>query len=94
MVCHEKLLAMKYKDEAGQSHLYDTLRCLLEHNQNIAHTANALFIHRTTLLYRLDKIKAFLDSDLTDRDEILYLLLSFHLMDMESENLGNTPSKN
>ena len=86
MICHEKLLSLKYKDEAGQSHLYDTLRCFLEHNQNIAHTANALFIHRTTLLYRLDKIRAFLDSDLTDRDEILYLLLSFHLMDMESEN--------
>lgn len=86
MICHEKLLALKYKDESGQSHLYDTLRCFLEHNQNIAHTANALFIHRTTLLYRLDKIKAFLGSDLTDRDEILYLLLSFHLMDMESEH--------
>lgn len=86
MICHEKLLSLKYKDEAGQSHLYDTLRCFLEHNQNIAHTANALFIHRTTLLYRLDKIRAFLDSDLTDRDEILYLLLSFHMMDMESEN--------
>lgn len=86
MICHEKLLSLKYKDEAKQSHLYDTLRCFLEHNQNIAHTASALFIHRTTLLYRLDKIKAFLDSDLTDRDEILYLLLSFHLMDMEEEN--------
>ena len=86
MICHEKLLSLKYRDESGQSHLYDTLRCFLEHNQNIAHTANALFIHRTTLLYRLDKIKTFLGSDLTDRDEILYLLLSFHLMDMESEN--------
>ena len=86
MVCHEKLLSMKYKDEAKQSHLYETLRCFLEHNQNISHTASALFIHRSTLLYRLDKIKAFLDSDLTDRNEILYLLLSFHLMDMEEEN--------
>ncbi len=86
MVCHEKLLSMKYKDEAKQSHLYETLRCFLEHNQNISHTASALFIHRSTLLYRLDKIKAFLDSDLTDRSEILYLLLSFHLMDMEEEN--------
>ena len=38
------------------------------------------------VVYRLDKIKAFLDSDLTDRNEILYLLLSFHLMDMEEEN--------
>ena len=86
MVCHEKLLSMKYKDEAKQSHLYETLRCFLEHNQNISHTASALFIHRSTLLYRLDKIKAFLDSDHTDRNEILYLLLSFHLMDMEEEN--------
>ena len=46
MICHEKLLALKYKDETGQSHLYYTLRCFLEHNQNIAHTANALFIEQ------------------------------------------------
>ena len=27
-----------------------------------------------------------MDLDITDRNEILYLLLSFHLMDMEEEN--------
>ncbi|MCC2728898.1 helix-turn-helix domain-containing protein, partial [Blautia sp. MSK22_86] len=48
----------------------------------MSHTASALFIHRSNLLYRLDKIKAYLDSDLTDRNENLYLLLSFHRMDI------------
>lgn len=83
MICHEKLLSLKYADEAGHSHLYETLRRFLENHQNIARTSEALDIHRSTLLYRMDKIRAFLKSDLSDPPEILYLLLSFHLMELE-----------
>lgn len=89
MICHEKLLSLKYADEAGHSHLYETLRCYLENHQNIARTSEHLYIHRSTLLYRMEKIRDFLDSDLSDPSEILYLLLSFHLMDLEE----NQPSR-
>lgn len=84
MICHEPLLQLKYEDEANHSHLYETLRCYLEHHQSITQTAEALYIHRSTLLYRLDKIKAQLNTDFSDSDELLYLLLSFHLMEKES----------
>ena len=43
--------------------------------------AKKLFIHRSTLLYRLEKIRALLDSDLSDADELLYLSLSLRLLD-------------
>ena len=86
MICHEKLLDLKHESERSQSQLYQTLRCYLENQQNATRTANALFIHRSTLLYRLEKICRFLKSDLTDPDELLYLLLSFRLIDMEEQS--------
>ena len=83
MICHEKLLSLKYESENGSSQLYQTLRCYLENHQNASRTAAQLFIHRSTLLYRLERISRFLKSDLSDPDELLYLLLSFRLIDME-----------
>ena len=85
MVSHEKLLNLKYADEANHSQLYQTVRCYLEHHQSVTKTSEALFIHRSTLLYRLDKIKDILKTDFSDPDELLYLLLSFHLLDMEDQ---------
>jgi carbohydrate diacid regulator len=35
----------------------DTLQAFFEHNQNIQQTADELFIHRNTLIYRLTKIQ-------------------------------------
>ena len=85
MICHEKLLSLKYESENSQSPLYQTLRCYLENHQNATKTAQELFIHRSTLLYRLDRISQHLKSDLSDPDELLYLMLSFRLIDMEEQ---------
>lgn len=52
---------------------YRTLRVYLEENLNATQTARELYIHRSTLLYRLERIREILDSDLTDPDELLYL---------------------
>ena len=48
--------------------------------------SEALFIHRSTLLYRLDKIRHILKTDFSDPQELLYLLLSFYLIDMEERH--------
>lgn len=85
MICHERLLQMKYQDENSDSQLYETLRCYLENHQSATKTAQILYIHRSTLLYRLDRIRKFLKSDLSDPDELLYLLLSYRLMDEEEK---------
>ena len=51
----------------------------MEQGMNQIHTANALFIHRNTLKYRLAKISELTDIDLSDPDEKLYLSLSLRL---------------
>ena len=86
MICHERLLELKYEDETNHTELYQTARCYLELHQSIARTSEALFIHRSTLLYRLEKIRNILKTDFSDPQELLYLLLSFYLIEMEDKH--------
>ena len=83
MVCHEKLLLLRRSDKDKGTEYMKTLRIYLDNQCNVMQTSKQLFIHRSTVLYRLDKIKQILGSDLKDPDEILYLMLSFRLLDME-----------
>ena len=52
----------------------------LKNHLNAVQPARDLYIHRSTFLYRLKRIKAILESDLTDCDELLYLMISFCLL--------------
>lgn len=83
MICHEKILKLEQNDKNKNTEYMKTLRTFLDNQCNVLGTANKLFIHRSTLLYRLNKIKDILESDLKNPDEILYFMLSFHLIDIE-----------
>lgn len=83
MVSHEKLLQLKYADEENGTEYFRTLRLYLDNHFNAVQTARELFIHRSTFLYRLERIKAILGTDFTNSDENLYLMLSYRLLDRE-----------
>ena len=59
---------------------YAVLECYLEHNMNLLHTSEALFVHRTTLFNYLKEIRALIDADLDDPEARLRLLASFRIM--------------
>ena len=61
--------------------LVDTLKAYLECNCNLIRTAERLFLHKNTLLYRLNHIKSIIRCDLNDADERLLLMLSFKLLE-------------
>ncbi len=88
MICHENLLKLKEADEENQSEYMKTLRTYLDENLNATRTAEALFIHRSTLLYRLDKIKEILQCELDDPDENFYLSFSFRLLEQEDAEVS------
>lgn len=88
MICHENLLKLKEADEENQSEYMKTLRTYLDENLNATRTAEALFIHRSTLLYRLDKIKEILQYELDDPDENFYLSFSFRLLEQEDAEVS------
>lgn len=83
MICHEKLLFLKQMDEENGTEYMKTLKTYLDLHQNAVQSAKELYIHRSTFLYRLDKIKSILESDLEDPEELLYLELSFRLLEQE-----------
>ena len=56
---HQLSLGSELDDE-----LTSTALCFLENNLSISTTARALYIHRNTLIYRLDKIMQLTDLDL------------------------------
>ena len=56
----------------------ETLKSYLNNNFNLLKTADELFIHRNTLIYRLNKIKEILKNDLEDaryKNELLNSLM-------------------
>lgn len=83
MLCHEALLHLKAIDDTQNTNYLETLRTYLNNHLNAVQSAKDLFIHRSTFLYRLEKIKSILETDFDDPDEILYLLLSYRLLDLE-----------
>lgn len=85
MICHEGLLELKKHDEENQTQYMETLRVYLEQHLSATQAARELFIHRSTFLYRLDRIREILQSDLDDPEEIFYLELSFRLLEQKEE---------
>ncbi|MEB3103845.1 helix-turn-helix domain-containing protein [Ferviditalea candida] len=62
--------------------LFHTLRVFLSLNKNAKRTAEALFIHRSTLMYRLEKISELLGVNLDDADESFNLMMAYKLYDL------------
>lgn len=58
----------------------ETMEQYVKHHFNAVKTAGALFIHRSTFLYRLERIKTQFGLDLDDEDQsILHLMLSIRI---------------
>lgn len=67
------LLALENSQE-----LLRTIESYFTHNGNISQTSEALFIHRNTLIYRLERISTILNQDLENPETRLALQLALH----------------
>lgn len=85
MVCHPGLLKLRETDRSQHTEYYRTLQVYLEENESATQAARRLFIHRSTFLYRLERIQELLDSELQDPEERLYLSFSYRLLEKEQE---------
>ncbi|MEH7254062.1 helix-turn-helix domain-containing protein, partial [Neobacillus niacini] len=56
-----------------------TLENYFQNNLNISETAKAMFLHRNTLIYRIEKIKEILNSDLKNSEELLQIQLALKI---------------
>ena len=80
------LLALADHDREKGTQYFETLRAYLLHERDIPQTAQALIIHRTTLLYRLKKIQPLLGVDLDDPWQRLYLTLSLWILERQDDS--------
>ena len=76
-----QLLKLKSLDEEKGTDYYETLKAWLVNERNIPKTSEALIVHRTTLTYRLKKLREMIPMDLNDDATRLYLLFSYHLLE-------------
>jgi len=83
LVAPELRTLMDHDREKGTQY-FETLREYLLHERDIPRTSQALIIHRTTLLYRLEKIRTLIRTDLEDPWQRLYLILSLWILGHKS----------
>ena len=65
--------------------LFQTLNVYLQNNGNAKSTSEELFIHRSSLLYRLEKIESLLDVELDDSETRFNLIMAMKLYDLNRQ---------
>ena len=75
-------------DSLDQETLF-TIQKFFENNLNVSETSRKLFVHRNTLVYRLEKIKKLTGLDLRDFDDAIVFKVAL----MVNKYLNSTPVK-
>ena len=66
-------------DKNNNSELMLTLEKYLDNNLNIAGTAKELYIHRNTMIYRIDQIKNIIKFDSHNTDDVYIIRTAFYI---------------
>ncbi len=74
--CNEIVGKLVEYDRTQGTDLLETLTSYFAHNGNLSQTAEALFVHRNTLLYRMDRIREISGHDLDNPETRLSLQLA------------------
>jgi purine catabolism regulator len=72
----------------GADELLHTLEKFFEHNGNLSQTAEALFIHRNTLIYRMRRIATITNLNLDEPGNRLAIQLALHIYRMMGSKHG------
>lgn len=85
-VCSPKLVELKEYDASHNTDFYTTLRTYIDSHFNALETTRKLYIHRSTFLYRLERIRTVFAIDLDDPDELLHVMISMRLLDKTAQS--------
>ena len=76
-------------DALNNSNLVEVLDCYMKHNGSVQDTAEELFVHRNTLVYRLEKIKKITGLDLREFEDAIVFKVAL----MVKKYLSSNPVK-
>lgn len=79
---HPALAKLKQYDREKNSELYDTLYLYLLNERSVLQSAQAMHVHKNSLMYRLQRIQSIIDVNLDDPMTRIYLLLSYMMEDV------------
>jgi DNA-binding PucR family transcriptional regulator len=79
-LCPSGLIQMREYDQVHGTQYIFTLKTYFDQKFNATHAAKKMYIHRTTLLERLNKISSFLEMNLDDPRTRLYLMISLEII--------------
>ncbi len=77
---HPALWALKEYDKDKNNELIDTLEKYLSCNLNAVKTAEELYVHYKTVLYRLNRIKELTNLDIEDRGKMLEIEVGLKIL--------------
>ena len=80
LLCAGCIMDLAKRDKDAQVSYCDSLRIYLDCGMNMMETARLLNIKRNTFLARLERIMRFIDLDLDDADDRLYLQISLRMI--------------
>ena len=83
MVCDQGILKLREYDQKHRQDLYNTYYVYLKNNCKSVSAAKELFIHRSTFLYRLERIRGIMGQDPDNEQKHWYLMLSYKLLEQE-----------
>jgi len=78
--CHPALQVLRQYDKDNRSDLYNTLYTYLENQKSLVATAEKLYIHRNTLVYRINRIQELTGLELDNANVVYTLMDSFRIM--------------
>lgn len=73
-------------DQVHNTSYMATLENYFINNLNLSETAKAMFLHRNTLIYRIEKIKEILHSDLKHSEELLKIQIALKIFRILQKN--------
>lgn len=80
-LCHPGIKQLNESGDAGDRELLQTLYLYLSYMKDASKVSEELHIHRNTLFYRLNKMKAKAEVSIDDTDSMFNVLLSFKLFE-------------
>ena len=79
-------------DQQNRGSLVKTVEAYFNHHGNISQTAESLFVHRNTLLYRMERIQELTQLQLDQANMRLALHLALKLWQLRPESEGEPPA--
>ena len=90
--CHPDVVEMWLKDQERWGNQIETLWVYLNNDRSLINTANELYVHRSTLVYRIKKITEALHGDITDAYTRDYIKLSIRFLRLFGDKIDAFPT--